>query len=77
MNQIEVYVVIISDFTCAANHTCICTCTLSVKRNLSLLQSHSLKSKATKLIIFGHRLGKFILNKHIKKPRRLLQSKRR
>ena len=28
---------------------------------------HSLKSKASTWIIFGHRLGKFILNKHIKK----------
>ena len=37
---------------------------------------HSLKSKASTWIIFGHRLGKFVLNKHMFK-KSLLQSRRR
>ena len=43
---------------------------LSVKRNLSLLQSDIHWNRAaSKLFIFGRRLGKFILNKHIKKAK--------
>ena len=38
---------------------------------------HSLKSKASTWIIFGHKLGKFVLNKHMLKNKSLLQSKRR
>ena len=42
--------------------------TLSVKRKLiTSSECLSLKSKASTRIIFGHRLGKLILNKHFKK----------
>ena len=39
------------------------------KKLITSSERHSLKSTASKLFIFGHRLGKFILNKHIKKKR--------
>ena len=41
--------------------------TLSVKRNITSSECHPLISKASTWIVFGHRLGKFILNKHIEK----------
>ena len=52
--------------------------TLSVKRNLSVTSSkwHTLKSKALKWIIIGHRLAKILLTKHIWKCLRLLESKK-
>ena len=37
------------------------------KKLITSSECHSLKSKALTWIIFGHRLGKFILNKHIQK----------
>ena len=45
-------------------------CTIYTERQKKLITSlecHPLKSKASIWIIFGHRLGKFILNKHIAK----------
>ena len=44
------------------------------KKVITSLECHPLKSKASTWIIFGHRLGKFILNKHIEKNKSLLQS---
>ena len=35
------------------------------KKLITSSECHSLKSKASTWIIFGHRLGKFIFNKHI------------
>ena len=35
------------------------------KKLITSSECHSLKSKASTWIIFGHRLGKCILNKHI------------
>ena len=56
----------------------ISTITLSVKRNLiTSSECHSLKSTASTWILIGHRLGKFILHKHIWKNLSVLQSKRR
>ena len=40
-------------------------CTERQKKLITSSECHSLKSRASTRIIFGHRLGKFILNKHI------------
>ena len=40
---------------------------LSIKRNITSLERHSLKSEALKLIIIGHRLAIVLLIKHISK----------
>ena len=47
------------------------------KKLITFSEWHSLKSTASKWFIFGHRLGQFILNKHIRRKKSLLQSKRR
>ena len=44
--------------------------TESQKKLIASLECHPLKSKASTWIIFGHRLGKFILNKHIWKKQK-------
>ena len=49
------------------------TSTLSVKRNITSSERHSLKSKALKLIIIGDRLGIVLLTKHISKNKRLIE----
>ena len=40
------------------------------KKLITSLECHPLKSKASTWIIFGHRLGKFNLNKHIEKKQK-------
>ena len=40
------------------------------KKRITSSEWHSLKSTASKWFIFGHRLGKFILNKHILKKKK-------
>ena len=63
-------------FWCVQSYFQIILYTLSVKRSLSLLPRHSLNSKATKWIIFGHRLAIVLLTKHISRSKLLLESKR-
>ena len=48
--------------------------TLSVKRNITSSEWRSSKSTASKLLIFGHRFGKLILNKYIFKKKTFLQN---
>ena len=46
-------------------HTCVYIYTERQKKLITSSECHSLKSKASTWIIFRHRLGIFILNKHI------------
>ena len=48
--------------------------TLSVKRNITSSERHTLKSKAWKWLIIGHRLAIILLTKHIIKKLCLLES---